>query len=379
MEGQRVRRAGDDLEVGVVAAARDVLGGQRHDHVDHVIDGDDVQDRIGQARELGQHTAAVGHDQRIGDLVAVDPARVGLRHRGFDDRGAHEGDAVPVAGPQLLGDLLGHRLGEGVDVGPAHGLGAGAAEVDQALIDPLAARLLGGGGDGLGAHPAVTALRGADLGAQGLGPAGLGVDPGAGPQRGLVLGAPVDVRPERALAAQPLGDAADVGGGDMDDVRVLARGEERLVEVLRTADVRAEGLVDRRVEGHRGGGVDHHVEGIGDRGHVGEVALEHADARIEDLLQLCPAVGAVGLQQIGPGGEHRLPQQLFEAFATGDGPLGAHHGGDMDIGGGLQQRAEHRLPEEAGHAGEQDPTPSAGRAAGGGLNGGGAGVRHGIL
>ena len=32
-------------------------------------------------------------------------------------------------------DLLGHRLGEGVDVGPADGLGAGAAEVDQALVD----------------------------------------------------------------------------------------------------------------------------------------------------------------------------------------------------------------------------------------------------
>src|SRR5699024_10821317 len=30
---------------------------------------------------------------------------------------------------------------------------------------------------------------------------------------------------------QTLGDAADVGGGDVDDVRVLARGEQRLVEV----------------------------------------------------------------------------------------------------------------------------------------------------
>src|SRR5699024_11267513 len=57
-------------------------------------------------------------------------------------------------------DLLGHRLGEGVDVGPADGLGTGAAEVDQALVDPFAAGVLGGGGDGLGAHPAHTPLGG---------------------------------------------------------------------------------------------------------------------------------------------------------------------------------------------------------------------------
>src|SRR5699024_3078581 len=152
------------------------------------------------------------------------------------DRGPHEGDAVPARGPQLLGDLLGHRLGEGVDVGPADGLGTGAAEVDQALVDPFAAGVLGGGGDGLGAHPAHTPRGGADVGAAGLGVAGLGLARGAGGACGLVLGAPVDVGPERAVLAQPLGDPADVGGGDVDDVRVLPGGEQRLVQVLRAAD-----------------------------------------------------------------------------------------------------------------------------------------------
>src|SRR5699024_4341473 len=106
----------------------------------------------------------------------------------------------------------------------------------------------------------------------------------------------------------PLGDPADVGGGDVDDVRVLPGGEQRLVQVLRAADVGAEGLVDRGVEGDRGGGVDHRVEGLGDLGHVGEVPLEHAHTGIEDLLQPRPAVdrrvvGALGGEQIGPGGE----------------------------------------------------------------------------
>ena len=37
------------------------------------------------------------------------------------------------------------------------------------------------------------------------------------------------------------------------------------------------------------------------------------------------------------------------------------------------------LAQEPGDAGEQDPAAPAGRAAGGGLNGGGGAVRHGIL
>src|SRR5690606_24729377 len=142
---------------------------------------------------------------------------------------------------------------------------------------------------------------------------------------------------------QPLGDAADVGGGDVDDVRVLAGGQQRLVEVAGAADVGAEGVVDRRVEGDGGGRVDHRVDGLGDRGHVGEVALEHADARVEDLLQARLPVGraaerALFLQQLAPGGEDGLAQQLLEALAARHGALGAHHGGDVDVLGGLQQR-----------------------------------------
>src|SRR5699024_6036980 len=96
VEGQRVRGAGDHLVVGVVPAAGDLLGGQRDDHVDHVVDGDHVEDRIGQTRELGQGAAGVRHDQRVRDLVAVDPAGERLGHGRLDDRGAHEGDAVAV-------------------------------------------------------------------------------------------------------------------------------------------------------------------------------------------------------------------------------------------------------------------------------------------
>ena len=52
-------------------------------------------------------------------------------------------------------DALGHGLGEGVDVGPAEGLGAEASLVDETLLDRLAAGGVRGGGDGVGTLLAV--------------------------------------------------------------------------------------------------------------------------------------------------------------------------------------------------------------------------------
>src|SRR5699024_7013132 len=205
----------------------DVLRGQGDDHVDHEVDRDDVQDRVGQARELLEHAAAIGHDQGVGDLVAVDTARVGGAHRGLDDRGAHAGDAVAVAGPPVSGAPLVLRPGYGVAVGPAAGLGAGAAAVDQPPVAPGAAGSFGGGAHGLGAHAAIARARRAHLGAQGLGPTGLGLDPLAGLLGRLVLGPPVDVVDQLALLAQPLGDTADVGGGHVAHVRVLPVVQQR--------------------------------------------------------------------------------------------------------------------------------------------------------
>ena len=94
VEGEWVRVARGDLVVRLIARALNVLSCQRKDDTDDVVDGDDVEDRIGQARELREPTLAVGHDERVGDLVSVDPAGEGVRDSGFDDGGTHETQAV---------------------------------------------------------------------------------------------------------------------------------------------------------------------------------------------------------------------------------------------------------------------------------------------
>ena len=55
------------------------VGRRGEDGVDDEVDRDDVEDRVGQPGEVRQLPAAVGEDQRIGDLEAVDPAGEGCR------------------------------------------------------------------------------------------------------------------------------------------------------------------------------------------------------------------------------------------------------------------------------------------------------------
>jgi HAMP domain-containing protein len=67
--------------------------------------------------EVGQLAAAVGEDDRVGHLEALDPARVRVDERRLDDGGAHDRD--PEVAAEVGDDPLRERLGEGVDVRPA--------------------------------------------------------------------------------------------------------------------------------------------------------------------------------------------------------------------------------------------------------------------
>ena len=140
-EGQRVARAGRDVEVLRPARLR-VGRAHRDQRVDHVVDRHDVDDRVRRRGQVGQLAAAVGQDDRLGHLEALDPARVRPDQRGLDDADGRTmltgiagapGASTDVPAGELLDDPLAHRLGERVDVRPAQAAGALAAGLQLLL------------------------------------------------------------------------------------------------------------------------------------------------------------------------------------------------------------------------------------------------------
>ena len=111
----------------------------------HQIDRDDVDDALGDARELLEEALGVGDDDRIGHSEAADPSGLGLGQRRFDDRWPHDGDGQPA--PGLQQGPLAERLGVGVGVGPSERLGPRLAGVDEAVLDPFLAESFGSGGE----------------------------------------------------------------------------------------------------------------------------------------------------------------------------------------------------------------------------------------
>ena len=162
MERKRIRRTRAHLVVGglrvnvrffsQLARRRAVpLGDQGHDRVDHEINRDHVEHGIRQTGELGQRALGVGHDERVGHLVAVDPAGERVAQCGLNDGRAHDGQPVSRAGPLLLRHSFAQSLGKRVDVGPPQGLRTGSAVVDQPFLNPCLPSFLRGAGYGLGA------------------------------------------------------------------------------------------------------------------------------------------------------------------------------------------------------------------------------------
>ena len=129
-----------------------------------------------------------------------------LDDRGAQDRGRHRA-------LRLAQGLLGQRLREGVGVGVADRGGPGPARLDQAVVDPALAELLGLLGQ---QRPAGRAQLGAGRLAEALEPrrgAALGVGVGPQPPGGGHLGPPVDLDVERRGVDQLLGRPAPAAAG----------------------------------------------------------------------------------------------------------------------------------------------------------------------
>ena len=141
-------------------------GGDGDDGGHNDVDGDDVDDAFGHARELAEETAGVGEDHRLGHPEPADPARPGFGPRRLDDRRTHDAErhVVAVGGDRVGQRLLAERLGVGVGVGPPDAGRAGATGLDQLRLHPAFAQLLGLRGEGgCAGRPELTASFGAEL------------------------------------------------------------------------------------------------------------------------------------------------------------------------------------------------------------------------
>ncbi len=342
-ERERVAVAGGDVEV-----RRRARLGRRGHHGDDgrhdVVDRHDVGDVVGGARELGELATAVGQDQRLGHLEALDPARVGLLERRLDDARPH--DRHPAAQPGVgLDDPLAQGLGEGVAVGPAEAAGALGAEPHQLLLHPLLALLLGGRGRRQQAGTAVLLLGlGAGLG-QALPAARLVLDALALRETPRQLGLDVDVVRHRALGDHAPPPAGDVGRGD---VHVVHLAVVLVADLLDPGEQPAgadhvgdEGLVDRRVERHVARAVHDGVGVGGQCRHVGHVALEHVHPLRERL-------------DVGDLGEDRLGQQGGDPVDRTGGAARAHHHRHPAARHVGEQPLQQRLAHEPGDPGQDD-------------------------
>jgi hypothetical protein len=136
----------------------------------------------------------------------------------------------------------------------------------------------------------------------------------------------------------------------VDHVRRSAGIADRPVQVLRADDVGPEPLVDRRVERHRGGAVKDHVEvRREDGGAVGEVTLEDLHPLLEHRPQ------PIGADAVPEAVERRPGQHRLHPGPPRQPTLGADQEHRPGLGDVRQDPLEHGLPEETGHAGDQDP------------------------
>ena len=244
---QRVPGPGRDLVHGR-AVRVGALGGGGDDGGRHLIGGNDVDDPLRQAGELGQQTTPVGDDDGLGHAEATDPSGTGLGEGRLDDGRTHDRDGKVAA--RLEQGPLPQRLRVGVGVGPAEGAGACPSQLDEPVLHPVGAEAFGllgqerdAGGTQLAAGRLVERL-------QALGPAALGVGVGASPTGGVDLTAPVDGGCERRVGQQRLQGVAPPGAGDVgrrhgDEVSARARFEQGLGDAHGPEEVDFDGGVQR--------------------------------------------------------------------------------------------------------------------------------------
>jgi hypothetical protein len=197
----------------------------------------------------------------------------------------------------------------------------------------------------LGAGPAQERVEDLGLSARRL-------DVGPRADREVGLRPPVDAVVERGLGDHALADPRDVRGRDVEQVRRRVVRERRLVEPDGAHQVGQEPLVDRRVEGHRRGAVDHDVQAAGDLELGGrEVAVHDVHAFGQHVCD--PLVADPVSERV-----ERLPShQRLDPLAPGRAELGPHEQGDPCLGEVEQEALEHGLPEEARHARHEHVLP----------------------
>ncbi len=296
---QGVPVAGGHVVHGAVAGLG-ALGRHRQDGGHHHVDGDHVDDALGDTGELLQQAPAVGDDDGLGHPEAPDPARRRLGQGRLDDRRPHDGDGHVTL--LLRHRPLGEGLGIGVGVGPAQRLGPRPTGLHQAVGHPLLAQLLGLGGQQRWPRRAQLGPRLLGEAGQQVGAAALGVGVGAGPAGGVDLGPPVQVGAERGLGERRLGRQAPaapghVGGRHGDDVGRGIDAGHRRQHPQRAEQVDLNGRVERRVEadpcrrvddrrarGEQGPALLVEPEAVG-----GDVARHHVDAALDLGVEVGPS------------------------------------------------------------------------------------------
>ena len=323
-------------------------GADRDDGVDHVVAGDDVDHCVRGGRELGQLPPPVGQDDRIGHLETLDPSRMRVFQRRLHDRRADDGDLHVAA--QVRDDGLTHRLGEGVDVGPAQRTGPFRARGYQFLLHPGEPPPFGvlAGGEVSGA--AVQFLGLLAQRRQLLGGAGPCLDEVGHRQRRPGLGLVVHLVGVGGLRDRPPAAPRRVGRRDVDVVRdadqvavlVGAGFAESFQQRLDAQHVGLERRVDGRVEGDVPCAVHQHVDVARQFRGVREIALDHIDASVHQFLD-GTGLGDDVLEDL-------LLEQRGDPLGGRQGTLAAHQhrGGRVRAFG--EEFPEHLLTDETGDA-----------------------------
>ncbi len=259
---------------------------------------------------------------------------------------------------QLDHRVLGHGLGEAIDVAEAHRPGVLPAALDQAVLDPAVAQALDrarhrrhAGGPDPGAR--LPAQRVEDL----RPPRPLLLHR---PQVGqhLRLVAPVEprVEPHRLLDQAPQ-HAPYVRGADVDQVGLRTGAAHRFDQARGAQEVGLRGEVGGVVELDRGSGGDHDVAArelrpalLGQAQAVAaEVDLDHVQLLGRQRLER--RLADLGLQGLEAGAGQYLALQAVARRA----PLGGADGhvDTADLGQRTEDLLDQRLAEVAGGAGDE--------------------------
>ena len=229
-------------------------------------------------------------------------------------------------------------------------------------MHPVLAQALGALGDQRPAGRAELGTRAGPELVQAFGGAALGIHIGPGASRRVDLGPPVQIREERVggdrlLRSRTAAVAGHVARADRDQVRRRAELGHRLGDAHRAHQVDLDRAVERRVERHGRGRVDHHV-GLGQRGPSVVVEAEPVGAdvaadRPDPRRHLGEAVGSeLAAQPV----EAVVAQHLaLQAPLGGGAATVADQQRELHVGHAAQQSLDQRGADEAGRAGDEDP------------------------